>query len=146
MDAYGYGAVITIDRERHPVPGHPRIKYLRGDTGDPRTHGKVECAVWEARAETAGHVLVSLDGDHTERGVRRELDAFAAYVTPGSYLVVEDTNLHGHPIHAPAPHDGPGPREALDAWLTAHPEFEPDPACERHLLTFNPGGWLQRKM
>jgi len=29
-------------------------------------------------------------------------------------------------------------------FLARHPEFSADAACERHLFSFNPRGWLKR--
>ena len=39
---------------------------------------------------------------------------------------------------------GPGPAEAVKQVLTGRGEFVPDPAMEKHSLTFNPGGFLRR--
>ena len=82
-----------------------------------------------------------LDSDHTEAHVSRELELLAPYVTPGSYLIVEDTNINGHPTY---PTFGPGPYEAVSTFLRAHPEFVVDTAREKFLMTFNPGGFLRR--
>src|SRR4029434_834476 len=60
-------------------------------------------------------------------------------VTPGSYLVVEDTNINGHPVYEAF---GPGPMEAVQDFLKERDDFEVDRSREKFLLTFNPGGWL----
>jgi cephalosporin hydroxylase len=73
--------------------------------------------------------------------VRRELELFAPVVSKGSYLVVEDSNVHGHPV---LPEHGPGPAEAIAAFLPAHPECARDASREKFLLTYNPGGYLKR--
>ena len=86
--------------------------------------------------------MVILDSDHTEAHVRAELHAYWRFVTPGSYLVVEDTNINGNPV---APETGPGPMEAVEAFLATTDEFTVDRTMERHLVTFNPNGWLQRR-
>ena len=76
--------------------------------------------------------MVILDSDHSQAHVSAELSAYAPLVTPGCYLIVEDTCVNGHPLY---PDHGPGPMEALDAFLPQHPEFEPDPAREKFMLT-----------
>jgi cephalosporin hydroxylase len=65
----------------------------------------------------------------------------APLVTPGSYLVVEDTNINGHPV---APDFGPGPGEALEDFLQGETGFAVDRECEKFQLTFNPRGYLRR--
>ena len=85
--------------------------------------------------------MVLLDSDHTRDHVLKELEAYSPMVTHGSYLIVEDTNLNGHPVE---PEHGPGPMEALEAFLPAHPQFAHDTAMDKFLLTFNPRGFLKR--
>ncbi len=86
-------------------------------------------------------VMVILDSDHSRDHVPRELERYAPFVTRGSYLIVEDTNLNGHPVFDD---HGPGPMEALEAFLGRHPEFAHDKSMDKFLLSFNPMGFLKR--
>ena len=93
------------------------------------------------RAAGAGTVLVVLDSDHSRDHVLAEPRAYAPLVTPGSYLVVEDTNINGHPVYEAF---GPGPMEAVQDFLKERDDFEADRSREKFLLTFNPRGWLRK--
>lgn len=137
MDLVGTGRIVTIDIEDRPSrPTHPRITYLTGSSTAPEMVARVRDLVGDASP-----VIVLLDSDHTKDHVLAELHAYSPLVTPGSYLIVEDTNLNGHPVD---PEYGPGPMEALDAFLTTHPEFAHDTAQDKFLLSFNPKGYLKR--
>lgn len=139
MDLIGHGEIVTIDIEPRPGrPVHPRITYLTGSSTDPSMLETVA-----ARTQDRRTVLVILDSDHSEAHVRAELEAYWRFVTPGSYLVVEDTNVNGHPVFA---QHGPGPMEAVEAFLATTDVFEVDQTMERHLITFNPNGWLRRRI
>ena len=87
------------------------------------------------------HLLVLLDSDHSREHVLDELRAYSPLVTPGSYVIVEDTNLNGHPVW---PDFGPGPMEAVDIFLSESDDFVIDTSREKFYLTWNPRGYLKR--
>ncbi|HET6750418.1 MAG TPA: CmcI family methyltransferase [Actinomycetes bacterium] len=136
-EANGRGEVISVDVEAHPGrPRHDRLVYVTGSSTDPAVVEQLA-----RRARDAETVLVLLDSDHSRDHVLAELRAYAPLVTPGSYLVVEDTNVNGHPVYE---HHGPGPMEAVQDFLKENDAFAADASREKLLLTFNPGGWLRK--
>jgi cephalosporin hydroxylase len=150
FDLIGRGQVLTIDvwsgercaRERKQQPErvrpiHPRITYLEGSSV-----AEPIAAEARRRAAQAGTVLVVLDSDHSRDHVLKELELYAPLVTPGSYLVVEDGNINGHPVLRDF---GPGPFEAVEEWLPARKDFQVDRELEEtHLFSFNRNGYLRR--
>jgi cephalosporin hydroxylase len=136
-DIIGRGRVITIDIQ-HQIgrPVHSRISYLKGDSTSEELLGLVR-----AEVNGAHSVMVILDSDHSMNHVLKELRAYSEFVSPGSYLIVEDTNINGHPV---LPDFGPGPMEAVDLFLGENSEFKVDESCEKFLLTQNPRGYLRR--
>jgi cephalosporin hydroxylase len=82
-------------------------------------------------AQINGHILVILDSCHDKDHVLKELDAFSSLVTKDSYIIVEDTNINGHPV---LPTFGPGPWEAVHEWLPKHSEFEIDKSLKNLVL------------
>jgi cephalosporin hydroxylase len=139
-DAIGHGAIITIDIEPDVKLQHPRVTYRIGSSVDP----EIVRYVADRAARCGGPVLVILDSDHHEAHVAAELRCYAPLVTVDSYLIVEDTNVNGRPV---LPEFGPGPHEAVEAWLTTPtegPVFARDALAERYLITMHPGGWLRR--
>ncbi len=136
FDLLGDGRVVSIDVQYRPGrPVHPRISYMLGGSTDAQTIATVQ-------ASLAPRVMVILDSDHSQAHVARELELYAPLVTPGCYLVVEDTNVNGRPV---LPEHGPGPAEAVACFLLDHPEFETDLSREKFFVTANPGGYLKRK-
>jgi len=136
-DILNHGRVITIDLDpKRGRPEHPRITYLQGSSVSPEIVAQVADA-----AKSVDRVMVVLDSDHSKDHVLAELRALAGLVTTGSYLIVEDTNLNGHPVD---PQHGPGPMEALDDFLRERSEFVIDDRWEKFFLSFNPRGYLKR--
>ena len=123
-------------RPRANPPQHPRLTYLTGSSSDPAIVEKIAAMIPEGAP-----VLVILDSDHSRDHVAAELEAYAPLVPVGSYLIVEDTNVNGHPA---APDFGPGPMEAMWDFMATDPGFEVDTRCERYFLTQNPSGYLKR--
>jgi cephalosporin hydroxylase len=138
-DLIGKGRVITIDIddtvENRPV--HPRITYVRGSSADPQL---IESIRGQIRQDES--VMVVLDSDHSASHVLAELRLLSELVTPGGYLVVEDTNINGHPV---LPAFGPGPMEALDQFLQENRRFSIDAIGAKFYLTFNPRGVLRKE-
>jgi cephalosporin hydroxylase len=136
LDIIGRGEVITIDTLDHPGrPAHPRITYVQGSSADA---GLIGSLLDPRPAETR---LVILDSDHSRDHVLAELALLAPYVTVGSYVIVEDTNINGHPAY---PSYGDGPHEAVEAFTRSHTNFVADRSREKFLMTFNPRGYLRR--
>jgi cephalosporin hydroxylase len=131
--------VVTIDinPKWNFDPATKNIRSIVGYSTDPSIVAQVR-AIGES---VSSPVIVVLDSDHSQQNVAEELRLYSPLVTLGSYLVVEDTNVNGHPSFRT---HGPGPYEAVQQFVARNPHFVIDNQCERHLLTFNPNGWLRR--
>jgi len=136
-DIIGYGEIVSIDiDERSGRPQHSRISYWAGSSIS-------EQIIERVRQKVSGRspVLVILDSDHSANHVIQELRLYSPLVTPGSYVIVEDTNINGHPVF---PDFGSGPMEAVQAFLSENSSFSVATDCEKLYLTFNPSGYLKR--
>jgi cephalosporin hydroxylase len=111
----GSGRVMTIDTVDKDRPAHGRVPYVTGSSTNRAVIKQISTA-----AANVGRVMVVLDSDHSADRVHAEFQTYAPLVTPGSYLIVEDTTINGHPV---LPEHGPGPAEALAAFLAASDEF-----------------------
>ena len=135
-DLVGTGRIVSIDiEERNDRPLHPRITYVLGSSTAPETIDRVKGLMGDA-----ARVLVILDSDHTKDHVLKELELYHGFVTPGSFLIVEDTNINGHPACG---YYGPGPMEALREFQKTNRDFTVDKEKEKFRLTFNPKGYLR---
>jgi cephalosporin hydroxylase len=136
LDILDNGEVITIDiAENVTRPIHPRIRYVKGSSVD----SVLINSLLRSRPEETR--LVILDSDHTKHHVSNELEIFAPYVSVGSYIIVEDTNINGHPTYASF---GEGSFEAVEEFLSCNQNFTSDRSREKFLMTFNPRGYLKR--
>jgi len=136
-DILGEGEILTIDIEDLLRPPHKRIKYLLGSSISLEIIEKVKVAIVGKK-----RIMVILDSDHSEEHVLKELEIYNQFVTPGQYLIVEDTNVNGHPVYI---EHGPGPMEALDEFLKTNDDFVESETGSKFLLSFNPKGYLLKK-
>lgn len=131
------GRVITIDVEEQPGrPNHERIQYLSGSSTSEEIISVVRRLI-----NSEDRVMVVLDSDHQAGHVRRELDIYGPLVSVDCYLIVEDTNINGHPV---MPLYGAGPMEAVAEFTKAETGFVIDREREKFFMTFNPKGYLRR--
>ena len=114
------------------------VEFIHASSTDP-------IAVENIREKVQGKkVLVTLDSDQRAQHVYRELQLYGTMVSPGSYLIVEDTLVGGIPLD---PDSGPGPMAALNRFLATGGDqvFEQDVRRDALISTQNRGGWLRRK-
>jgi cephalosporin hydroxylase len=134
-DLLDHGRIVSIDD--YPVRKlveHPRIEYVRQSPAEP----DAAAAVRELTGEQPKALMILAAGKLSQLSAL--YDHYGALVPVGSYIVLEDTILNGHPVWTGF---GPGPWEAARQILDGG-EFERDLSLERYALTFNAGGFLKR--
>jgi cephalosporin hydroxylase len=144
------GRVITIDIQEQATEAQKlptfkeRVDFVLGSSIAPNV-------VAEVKRRVAGHkVVLILDSNHRKEHVLAELRAYADIIQVGGYIIVQDSNVNGHPAlidpDGPVyPFSGrPGPWEAVAEFLAADKRFAIDGDRERLLLTLNPSGYLRR--
>lgn len=129
LEAIGRGRVVGVDIEIRPhnrraLEAHEmfkRIKLVEGSSIDP-------AVVAEATSGIQKHdtVLIILDSNHSKAHVAAELEAYAPFVTVGSYIVATDglmKDLHDVPRGQPGWKDD-NPTAAAIEFAAAHDNFE----------------------
>jgi cephalosporin hydroxylase len=136
------GKIITVDvnPQIEEVSKNPLfqnyVEVLKGDSVSPEI-----IDIISRRVKDGDKVLVTLDSLHTKDHVMKELELYSKFVSVGSYLVVQDTNINGHPV---LPEFGPGPMEAMIDFLEENRSFKIDTTKNKFLLTSYPLGFLKK--
>jgi cephalosporin hydroxylase len=140
-DLLGHGEVvavdITLDRVHENTRKHPRVTLLEGSSTAPDIVEQI------AKKCAGKRTMVTLDSDHSADHVYRELSQYSPLVSPGLYLICEDTNTD---LGAAARGEWRGPSAALQRFLSENDQFTVDLSRNRMMLTFNPKGYLRRNL
>jgi cephalosporin hydroxylase len=118
----------------------PDIELLIMSSSDPKVGERIATL----RREYIGPVFVILDSDHSKAHVLAEMKMLRPVLVSGDYMVVEDSNVNGHPVY---PSHGPGPFEAVEEYFQLYPEdYRYDIAREAKFgFTFATRGFLIRR-
>jgi cephalosporin hydroxylase len=141
---YNIGGIMSIDIDndkcRDKLPKHPRINYITSNSTEPKLIQHLKKVTKSLKP-----IIVILDSLHLTDHVLKELNLYSQFVTKGSVLVVEDTNL-GEIVQQDVKkkHGRIGPMKAVEQFLKENKEFKSEILCERFHLTFHPKGWLLR--
>lgn len=101
-------------------------------------------AIKALRETHPGPVFFILDSDHTKQHVLSELELLRDVTLAGDYVIVEDSNINGHPV---LPEWGEGPYEAIAEYIARYPnDYLHDKNREEKFgFTFAPNGFLIRR-
>jgi cephalosporin hydroxylase len=145
LQLFGHGRVISIDIDSSKQNWYEcdlfsvlnRIKLINGSSIDQETINLIKKCC-NPNKEIG---MVILDSWHSYDHVLEEMRLYNKYVSRGSYLIVEDTHVSGHPVEWDY---GKGPYEAVQTFLEENDNFVVDKLCEKFKMTFNPNGYLRR--
>jgi cephalosporin hydroxylase len=130
---------VDIQPAIHAVTMHKyegRVRVIYGDSGDP-----VLAKDLAGMAAEFERVTVVLDSAHDPGHAYKELLGFGPLVSPGCFLVVEDTLTRWMEWWGM----GNGPLAAIDDYRRYFPSnFVADEIEDLSDTTQNPGGWLRR--
>lgn len=155
--AIGKGRVIGVDIEIRPhnrraLENHeliPFITLIEGDSVSPQVIQSVSSTVGPEDS-----VMVILDSSHHKHHVLKELSAYSALVTPGSYIVATDgiTRVLYDVPRGDSAWVWDNPAAAAQEFAREHPEFElaePKSPFNESALTKSVShwseGWLRRR-
>ena len=139
--------VLTIDiADKHQAARQvplfqEKVEFFLGSSTSEQVFKAIRARVQDKK------VVVILDSNHTKDHVLAEMRLYGDLVSVGSYMLVQDTNINGHPAF---PSYGPGPWEAVEAFMAAGGRsqggavFEIDRSRELLFFTMHPKGYLKR--
>ena len=145
MEIMGKGKVITVDKddkidcnsEGYKTKAGKRVINITGRSTEKYVLDQINFHV-----PINSRSIVILDSLHSKNNVFQELKLYNKFVKKGDYLIVQDSDLNGHPVWKDY---GPGPHEAITEFLKINDDFQPDRELEeRFFLTCSPNGYLKR--
>jgi cephalosporin hydroxylase len=131
---------ITDSRISEKTKADPNIRLLTMSSASP----EVRQSVRTLRQKFPGPAFAILDSDHSKQHVLAEMVNLRDILFAGDYLVVEDSNINGHPV---AKSFGPGPYEAIQEYFRMFPQdYDHDFDRERKFgFSFAPNGFLRKR-
>jgi cephalosporin hydroxylase len=119
------------------VKDYPEIEFLESSSTD----ACVTRRIAELRAENPGPAFFILDSNHKKYHVVAEMIGLREVLQPNDYVIVEDSNINGHPV---ARGWGEGPFEAMEEYFRRYPDdYSRDKQREnRFAFTFATNGFL----
>ena len=132
-------ADIEASRISEKAKSDPGIRLLTMSSAAP----ELKEILKDIRKKNPGSAFAILDSDHSKQHVLAEMTNLRDILVAGDYLVVEDSNINGHPV---AKSFGPGPYEAIQEYFRMFPhDYEHDFNRERKFgFSFAPNGFLRR--
>jgi len=134
--------ILSVDIDHSRVNGYsdPAVTFMTADSTSPEVAAKIAAL----REDYPGRVFAILDSDHSKKHVLAEMESLRPLLRSGDYMIVEDSNVNGHPV---AWRFGPGPYEALEEYFHRHPDdYARDVAREKKFgFTQAPKGFLVRR-
>ncbi len=134
-------SVDTVaDRISEKTKADPHIRLLTMSSACE----EARLAIESLRRDYPGPAFAILDSDHSKQHVLAEMINLRHVLVAGDYLIVEDSNINGHPVLSSF---GPGPYEAIQEYFNMFPEdYEHDYERERKFgFSFAPNGFLRRR-
>jgi cephalosporin hydroxylase len=130
---------ITASRISEKAKSDPNIRLLTATSASPELRQTLQTL----RNDYPGPAFAILDSDHSKQHVLAEMMNLRDVLIAGDYLVVEDSNVNGHPVKRSF---GPGPYEAIQEYFRMFPrEYEHDFEREQKFgFSFAPNGFLRR--
>lgn len=144
LNVIGKGEVVSIELNMNGnMPNHERVTFIKGSSVSDEVIGQVR-----EKSKGKQTVMVDLDSDHSKSHVLKELELYSPFVTLGSYLIVEDTIISGHPSVSVLDSNmklvTEGPIDAVREFFLKNSDFLVDTTRERFQITTNPQGYLRR--
>lgn len=150
------GGVITLDifsttEAQKTLAEHPLRHYVKKTIVGDASAASVGEQVRNTLGDNPGKVLVFLDDNHNAEHVYREMELYAPFVSPGSYMIVADTifqDLAGTPVGVSTDKypdvASSNPRVAVSRFLEERNDFERDSRFMDKGVGNFPDGFLKK--